>query len=444
MYFWVYALLVTEFVLFIFAYCSFKGDLASPSIITLSLFIVSTVCYCFNLSIWYNSFGFKAYSLISISFLIMILSEKFISLIKFENKESTIHSAEKQYNNSLIYIEYPFNRIIFAFLTILVIFYCYRVYQSGVSMGGTGLLAIGTYKESGEKEGILRLIANIIRLSSYVFAFIFANNVFLCKQKIKYNLQAFMVVFYRLIMTFFSGNRIGIFTFSVSVFVMIYTLLNNDPSGKKIEVKKIIKKGAVFVLVFIGFFYVSRNVVKGRNETTTFSYYITYYCGSPLALFGQIVNDPSICHTPFVGYFGEKTFMEMYNDLYHWGIVSEPPADRLMIPVGDISSHIGNCGNEYTIFAGPYIDFGYFGTIIFIALFYGLFSTIYYSKIKGQVQSVSKCIYCSIYCFMFSMITLSFYQDTIRDYCRVIYVFYYAYIFMFCKFFVRFRDNNNK
>ena len=201
------------------------------------------------------------------------------------------------------------------------------------------------------------------------------------------------------------------------------------------DIKKYVNKIAVIAILVVVLFFLTANIVKNSNSDRHFIDYLTYYFGSTTALMGNIVEDPSCCHYPFVGYFGEKTFMGFWSTLYSWGIVSQAPADRRWINMG---AHIANrAGNEYTFLCGPYIDFGFVGALIFVAVFYGIFSYLYYWKIRRCQNFIKRIKNTAIYIFLYSMVAMAFYQDTIRTYSRPINVLYIIYIVVFCKIFLR-------
>lgn len=109
-----------------------------------------------------------------------------------------------------------------------------------------------------------------------------------------------------------------------------------------------------------------------------------------------------------------------------------------------MGAHIANrAGNEYTFLCGPYIDFGFVGALIFVAVFYGIFSYLYYWKIRRCQNFVKRIKNTAIYIFLYSMVAMAFYQDTIRTYSRPINVLYIIYIVMFCKIFLRIKWSDN-
>ena len=150
----------------------------------------------------------------------------------------------------------------------------------------------------------------------------------------------------------------------------------------------------------------------------------------------RIIYEPSLCHMPFIGNFGEKTFQGFWRDMYSFGIVDALPAERRWINMGNPLVP-RQAGNEYTFFCGPYIDFGYVGALLFVILFYLVFSYCYYWGIRKNSNFNNKSIMTAIYIFLFTMVAMAFYQDTIRVYSRVINIIYIIYMIVFYKIFVK-------
>lgn len=444
-YFWVSLLLITELILLVYAYSVFKGDIISPSIVTLVLFSLSTVCWLYGLSDWKNVyFTGKGYLLFALSFILMVSTERFISRHKFVFGRGKRKSSNcVGYTSQIIEVKSGIDIVLFLFLIFCALLYIYRVYATGMSLGAAGLLAsIGVNKEEGDYDTISRLLYNILRMSSYVYAVIVCNNIFCCKDKIKNNIKGIIIIILTVLATFFSGQRSTAICYVAAIIVaMFISIYDARRSERKINVKKFVRRIVLLGCVVLVVFFLSANIVKATSVEREFIDYMTYYFGSTTALMGTIVEEPSLCHEDFVGYFGEKTFQGFWNDMYSYGIVSAPPAGRRWINLG---SHITNrAGNEYTFLCGPYIDFGFIGTLIFIIVFYAVFSYIYYWLIKKKRNTVNRIITIAIYIFLYAMVAMSFYQDTIRTYTRLMNVLYVIYIVVFCKLFIVIRKDKD-
>ena len=308
-----------------------------------------------------------------------------------------------------------------------------------MSLGATSLLAtIGYNKEEGEYDGIARLMYNLVRLASYVYIIIVTQNLICKSESIKQNWKSVIIVLITTLLTFFSGQRSSMICYILSIVVAIYIasygLKTKDRILFKSRLKLVLMIGAIIV---ISMFFLTANLVKAADKERFFVEYITYYFGGTNALMGEIVENPSLGHTKFRGYFGEKTFNGFWKALYEQRIVSKEPAEIEWIRA-DGETTIA--GNEFSFFCGPYVDFGFIGTLIFVLLFYCLFSYLYYMKILSNKISTQRIFITSIYLFLYAMVSMSFYQDTIRTYTRPINLLYLVYIYIFCRIFLNIEE----
>lgn len=432
--FWIALLLVTEIVIFLIA---FNGDWISPSIVTLILFMLSTACCLIGVGDWKNvTFTGKAYLLFSMSFMIMTLVEKGTAKCKIVIGKKSLYNYNLKNSKYIISIKKPFDVILFIIFVFCACYYVYSVIKSGLSLGAAGILhAIGANKEDGDFDTVARLLYNMVRMASYVYVVMLSNNIIVCRQSMMKYKKELLIVLLTILMTMFSGQRSSAICYVVGIVVAVFISVYDHNGGfHKKEIRKYFWKSARVAAALLAVFFLSANIVKNTNIERAFVDYMVYYFGSTTALMGNIVVDPNVCHYPFVGYFGEKTFQGFWDTMYKWGLVSQTPADRKWINMG---SHIANrAGNEYTFLCGPYIDFGFCGVLIFVAVFFCFFSYLYYWKIRKYPMSIDKVKNMAIYLFLFVMVIMAFYQDTIRSYSRPINILYVLYIVVFCKIFL--------
>jgi oligosaccharide repeat unit polymerase len=299
-------------------------------------------------------------------------------------------------------------------------------------------MTIGANKEEGDYDAYSRLFFNLVRFTSYTYSVVVFYNVLVCGESLRKHWKIVIVLILSIINAFFSGQRssaIGlIIAFLVAAKICLYY---KDKLERNRLMKKFRKKLVNLSIIILALFFLSASAVKNRENETQFADYMTYYFGSTTALMGRIVEKPYICHTPFRGYFGEKTFMGFWDFMYNSGFVKKKHCDREWINMGDVKIP-ERAGNEYTFFCAPYIDFGFGGTLIFIAFFYWMFSYLYYKKIYGHKMSNEIIAKIAIYIFLYVMVCMSFYQDTIRTYTRPINLLYLVYIYCISKYIFKF------
>ena len=426
--FYVVLIFLTEIVMWVYAYRKTNGDLVSPSVMTLSFFILSFACFLYNTDQWVVVFTFKAYMLYALTFAIMLGLEFFW---RNRNRELRLKPMRQR---TAFYIAEPLDTILFVIFTAFSLIYVYRVYKSGMSLGASSfLMAIGFNKEEGDFDGLSRLLYNMVRMASYVYAIIFCQNVIAARQSVKQNWKSLVIIIVTVINTFFSGQRSATIAYLIGIFVAVMIAVYDRP--KRRIYKKKVRRSAVYAgLLIVTFFFLSANFVKGNDKERIFTDYMTYYFGCTNASMGRIVEKPTLCHTPFRGYFGEKTFNGFWKDMYSRGIVKREPCDRVWIPMHAPATI--QATNEYSFLCAPYIDFGFWGALVFVFCFYCLYDYLYYEKILIRDKSENICSISAIYIFLYAMVAMTFYQDTIRSYSRPINILYLLYIFTFCKLFV--------
>ena len=193
----------------------------SPSVFTLIMFTISTGCYACSTGEWIVEFGFKAYSLFTLAFIFMLITE--YTIMRISRKKFLIWHNTKIKNISMlpkntIYIKKPWDWILVIIFASFSFTYIYRVYRSGMSLGATSfLMTIGYNKEDGDFDTIARLLYNMTRLPSYVYAAIFSHNVFTCNEPIKKNWTSLVIIVLVMINTFFSGQRSSFICYVIGV-----------------------------------------------------------------------------------------------------------------------------------------------------------------------------------------------------------------------------------
>ena len=435
----VYVQTIIIFILLIFSWAKFKRDFASPSVVTLFVFLISYICYSYNVDKWTVVFTYKALFLFTGSFVLMITFESLARRKKIRlhgNKTSNMNSVRLE-TLPCIRINPKLEKFLLLFYVASTLFCIGMVLRGGYNLGASGLSAIGVYKETGEQSGVQRLLFNMCRFISYTYMLIFVTKVFYHKEKVRRNLKAIFVIGLMLLNFFFSGQRSALLGYIFTSFVMVGVIVQDvRRTDRKVNIKKLAKRAVIIGIIGIVFFVLSRNVVKGNTNQEPIIQYITYYFGSPADLMSRIVEQPDLCHNQFVGYFGEKTFFNFWLDLFSYGIVEKAPASRRWISMGGIFSS-GYAGNEFSFFCGPYVDFGLIGSFVFFAIEFYVFSYVYYQKIMNAPKTKKRYTTLMVYTYMFVIFPMSFFQDTISTLIRPILLLYIIFIHLIMSFLVK-------
>lgn len=406
---YIYILFVTEIFLLILAYWISDGDIISPSVVSIFMFLISTVCVMYNYQYWNVEYSFRAYYTITAGLLTMIVTESFIIIIPKRQIPKTLTEDIKLSEIKPIYIQGIKNVVLIAAEMILFVYFIMEVLRLGRSLGSTGLMAIGTVKESIDLDthfsSISKLAYNYIFLISIIYIYAFINNVIICKEKLVKNTLYIIPIIMGFITEVFRGARGPLLQY-IGIIFIIYIVLSRWKKGlKSVDIIKFIKIVIPVTVIILLSFYMLRQIVKGRTIRTSFVDYITYYIGSPLYLFNKYLDNPSLVYYG-PKYFGGLTFTNFYNTLYRIGVVD----NRIgILNYTKIGGGFNGGGNEYTFFMRPHYDFGSFGMILFTSIFYGIFSWTYYTKIKYRTSGEKRFKTLLIYAYFYYMVLLSFY-----------------------------------
>ena len=404
---YLYLLLFTEIILLILTMLITSFDFVSPGFITIFMFILSTICVIWNEDYWNVRFTQQTYNIVTLGLAVIVVVELFIKNILSQQRKNVWIDQKEFARREGYRINIGTQATMALIFTIMMIIYVSAVVRAG---GSSSLLNnIGVVHTDVEIDvGIVGSICiRVLRLGAFPFLFFFINNVVCCKKKILNNILLLVPVLDAMIAIFFSGVRSTFMYYIIAVLFYIVMLQRFRYGWKEIKWRKYIKHIIIFGGLFIVFFVGSRSIVKNHGFTSTGMEYITFYLGSPLHLFNKIVNNTTLAFpTHYSNIPGAHTFKWFYQEIYKFGLIDTYVEDTRFVAVG--GGYYGG-GNVYTIFATPYHDFGLFGMLIYVALFYAVFNYIYYKKFKYN-QKVSNSLeslmlFGSYYYFVF----MSFY-----------------------------------
>jgi oligosaccharide repeat unit polymerase len=396
--FYIYLLIFVEVFLLVIALIISKKNLLSPGVITMTMFLVATLCVAVNKTSWDVDYSGQAFLITSIGLSTMVLAEAFVI---FMVKPKIGSSGVKNIKVPSMRLDRSVNFILSLICAILTFYYAISVFRSGLSSGIEGLYAIGAAKYGNEPVGFLNKIAlRYDQILFYVSVFFLARNVIAYKEKLSKNKCLLFNVFLYFLMMLVSGNRMGIFRNVISIYVMfvIFTYVVEGTISKRIG--SITKKLFVVLVVGVALFYGMRTISKIGSYTgeRSFFEYITYYVGSPVYLFSKYLDNPLYVHPQNV-YLGEECFTGIYDS---FGITVN--GSNNFINVGGTSSF---AGNACSWFQRPMNDFGFVGMLFFTFIIYFTFSYFLYKKILGSNRmSVGSIV---IFSFMFYIVVMSFY-----------------------------------
>ncbi len=376
-----YLLLLIEFGLLLIVTVTTTFDFISPSFITLTMFTISTVCVIFNSGSWNIDFKITTFGIIAIGLTVMVLVE--LSVKNYYKKSSFYnYDGFKVVSSEPAWVRgYILKDIILVSSILMMFIYVREVHNIGQNLSLNNMISeIGAVKASElHTSTIATLCLRIGYALSNLYAFIFCHNIIISKQKLKKNAYLLISAVCGVIASFYSGSR-GMLMGSIIAFLFYFIIFMRISKGwKEIKIKKYLKYIIPIIIIFIAFFYFSRNAVKNREYTSGPIEYISYYLGNSQQLLNLSINNgnkafPNIYNLP-----GVYTFQFLYNELSGFGIVSLP--EKISSRFLRLNSFTQ--GNVYTMFGEPYHDFGFIGMLLYIAIFYWIFSYFYYKYIRN-------------------------------------------------------------
>lgn len=403
-----YWMLFGELIIFAISYKVSRGDLLAPSVVSILMFILSTIGIIFNREYWNVKYSSETVMVVIFTLLMMLLAEITIVLTskkckRILKKQNPINLEKKE-----IAIPLRINLLIVAILGILTVYYIFAVFKAGKTLGAVGLASIGVVKYSEEGVDIISRVGfRLINIFYFIYLYILINNIVVCKRKFKNNIINLLPVLFGFFIMFFSGSRKLLVQYPSSL-LLIYVIRKRDIFGRKnISTLKLLKMAVPVCVIILAFFYGMREISKASTALgdRTVVDYLTYYISSPLYLLDRYITNPtSVCTSPI--YFGQYTFLAIYNTLNSWGILDfEVPSNKFQI----ISSQAYMAGNELTWIQRPYEDFGFAGMLVLTFFLFLIYNYIYFKKIICRKDSRKRDTTIIVYSYFYFIVVLCFY-----------------------------------
>lgn len=401
----VWLLLVIEIVLLYIAYYLNGKDFLSPCVVTLVVFILSTLCIIYNHEYWAVSYKLYTTFVISLGLITAVFAD-YVQLYFVRRNQK--YSNNIHYEIEPVVIHQIINCLSCLFLTVCLLIFFRKIMELGTRIGVSGFLSIGAVKDSSEVsiQGIPLVCYDLNILGSFIYIYILCNNI-ISGVKIKKCLIYIYPVLLGVLAGILRGNRGALIQIVIGIIVEFVILYRWKNGIKSINTKVFIKKSIPIFATFSIIFYFLREIVKGRSVTSTFINYFTYYLGSPLFLFDKYLQNPLSVYSS-TDYFGGTTFANLYAYLYSKGIVSKPVG---ILNYTNVVPGTTSAGNEYSFFMRPYHDFGIAGMLIFTFLFFSVFSHFYYKLRNIQDYSKRKGFRLIVFSYFYFMVFMTFYYS---------------------------------
>lgn len=408
---WIYLLGIYEIGLILIILWYTKSDYTSPAFITVGMFLLATLCTIFNINYWNVNFSSSAFLLIVSGLSVLTIVEILISS-NISKGYAWIDFPVARYGNP---IEVSRGTL---FLISSTCFFMMGYYVAAVwRKGGGGLASISRLKYDTEisVNSLARLSNRVLRVVAYPCLYIFFNNVIWCKQKIRKNIKLLIPVSFSAVSILFSGTR-GPYLYMIFTSIIYVAMFERYKNGwRKINLNRYLKPLIIFVVIFLVGFYSTSSITKGRSTSFTFIQYFTYYLGSPVHLLSKLMDNLSKGYPKQYSIPGVNVFTSLFEELYNWGIFKEEVhlGQTGFIYVG--GSFDGG-GNAFTMFGAIYNDYGFFGSLVFVGIFYGIIDLYYYKKIKYRRRLIPQGLSLLVYGYFSFLVFMNFFV------CSVIYL----------------------
>lgn len=345
------------------------------------MFIVSSFFAHYAAEGWDFQLSNKGLLIMMCGITSFVLSSIIINISMNKKKVKLILSLNK---NSDIHIR----RIILLLFVVVFILLALFYYASLCIITGASSLDVASsfrnMTRANEIEMHLtgRWILNILRAISTTIVVILVNNYF--SKSLKTNniiVLVFLVLIY-LFLTLLSGERTSVVRIIGVAILSFGVFWKRNNSNNIFPIKHLV----FCILLFVGILYLFSSIrfFVGRSSQLDIIDYIAFYFGSPIHNFDYGINNLNYLE-------GNKghTFLGLTNNLARLGFGEISSVHRLNITSSSLQIFFGN---TYTCLFDYYVDYGFWGMIILMAIFGGFITFLYYSALYEKKAIIYKTV----------------------------------------------------
>lgn len=364
-------------VLFLFILlCLFKGNVLSPSVIFVSMFIISTLTALLNIENWGFSLNPITVFVITSVCVAFSFGEVIARMVYFKT-----YKKRQRGILPLQPIKLKKKPMIILGVCLIGLFFFY--YSENIRMaklagwnGQNGLmfnyarqatLRPDIYGYMSRVAGYAKLISGVV---AYIFSYYFFYD-FIFFKKIRYS-YLFLVATYFPYILFATGRTSIIFLICFWI-VVGSCLYMQKKNWKPYYYYRIVFFGILGLFLFFLLFTLVGSL-KSANIMENATYYISFYTGLSIPSLDEYLLRPRLPG----GKFGEHTLFGVYHILRKFNLSKE----YLYAPY-DFVSFNGVKGNVYTMIRRYHEDFGYLG-LYSLTVFLGFFYGFLFQKVKNK------------------------------------------------------------
>ncbi len=367
-------------ILFYVSYLIFDKDLLAPPTVVALTFLFGSLCALYCNATWEIDFSEKSLGLITAGIIATMLGGVIGVILSNHRGGGSFTFSHMTIEPVGIYVSPVKTWLVIAFQALGIFLLFTHIRQlTGYS---NWYLAVERYrflkKAATDSEALtLRipfLTRNIMEFSNLlgvVYAYIIGNNI--VSKKKKQALNCIPLVLYSLT-TFLKNDRASSIRLVLVVLVTAYTIQRRSVGWRKSRAtSKIIRGMAISIVAVAVVFFMSQKLVGKKSDWDPL-YYVAFYAGSPIAVLDQLWSGPIV--RPDV--FGQRmlySFNQSTTALFGWPGRYSFYYDYMYSPNGSL------IGNAPTSFRPAYMEFGFWGFLLFFVIF-GAFFTLLYCKCR--------------------------------------------------------------
>jgi len=401
--FWVFELMVSDYVVI------------NPSFLAISVIFGSTILGAIGNIFWQVEISSEINYVILFGMIALVGADLF----------AKIFTPKKKMAAAMPLVEIHLNRtkenIVLIAVVACTALYCLDILRAGAAMGRGGLSAIYAVKlDNSRTNSIIRQGVKLVMAAMFIHTYIFVNNVLVTKGKRWNSYKHCIPAICAIICCIFTSVRTEILRVITALMVDLCVILFQRYGWKGRNLAPFFKKVIPFLGLGVVLLVALKSVVKGDNNATSNTFgalmYILYYLGTPIVVLGYKMSDGLYKYKGNV--WGEMTFNRFYGELQEKGFLSnihlQDGSKNVWI---DKSSRI--TANVDTIFGPPMIDFGIFGTLIYIFLLFFALNFYYYRFIYKTKQSLRQSTKVITFSFLAAIATMAYYTNYFNQYLTI-------------------------
>lgn len=355
-------------------------DIFCPAAIICESYIVAIISAIYNYDRWNMNFHINTFFVILVGITIFLGTSE-ICRTKIAKK---IHKENKN-ENSLNFINIKtINVIILDIITLIIACLYLKYFFDAINSfsATTFSMKMEMYRNRTTYQGLvyiptlINFLSKMCRALAIVYTYILINNFLYNKfnafkeKDSNFFLYIFGIFIY-LPISICSGARFDIVVFFITS-ILIWYILYIKYTKKKIETKKLIKIGIIFIVIAVVFSQ-SKTLFGRNNNSNGIIDYFTQYFGGAIHCFDVYMQEE---HED-TNVFGQELFAGTRKFLEQIHVIKDRNVSE------DIGKFVYNndgeaIGNVYSAFRNMYHDFGVIGILIFQIILAIIFNEVYF------------------------------------------------------------------